>query len=92
MNDPRPTGWRGDNSQVIQGSVQDVNIHSVYVDTGSSADIIYEHYFRLLPEKCKEALKPVPGQFTSFTVHSIWPLGQFVTEGVFFMEVSGAFL
>lgn len=43
--DPRPEGWRGDNPLVIQASIKDVIIHRVYIDTGSSTDIIYEHCF-----------------------------------------------
>lgn len=48
--DPRSEGWRGDNPLVIQASIKDVIIHRVYVDTGSSTYIIYEHCFRLLPD------------------------------------------
>ncbi|XP_023732695.1 uncharacterized protein LOC111880502 [Lactuca sativa] len=47
----------------------------VYVDTGSSVDIIYEHCFRLLPDRCKEYLQPTTGRLVGFTGHSLWPLG-----------------
>lgn len=46
---PSPAGWKGDKPLIIQGSIRDSMIHRVYIDTGSSADIIYEHCFRLLP-------------------------------------------
>ncbi|KAL7613291.1 hypothetical protein Lser_V15G09109 [Lactuca serriola] len=49
--DPRPEGWRGDNPLVIQASIKDVTIHRVYVDTGSSAYIIYEHCFQFLLDR-----------------------------------------
>ncbi|KAL7593465.1 hypothetical protein Lser_V15G35586 [Lactuca serriola] len=45
IQDPRPDGWRGDNPLIIQASIRDVTIHRVYSDTGSLADIIYEHCF-----------------------------------------------
>lgn len=68
-------GWRGDDPLIIQGSIKNVTIHRVYIDTGSSADIIYEHCFRLLPDRWKENLKPTTGWLTCFTRHRLWPLG-----------------
>ena len=74
MCDPTPSGWNGDNPLVIQGSIRDVIVHRVYVDTGSSGDILYEHCFRLLPNTWKERLRPTTGQLTGSTRHSLWPL------------------
>lgn len=73
--DPSPAEWKGDNPIVIQGSIRDTMIHLVYIDTGSSTDIIYEHCFRLLPDAWKEELILTAGQLTGFTGHSLWPLG-----------------
>ncbi|KAL7583074.1 uncharacterized protein LOC111911354 [Lactuca sativa] len=73
--DPRPDGWKGDNPLIIQASIRDVTIHRVYVDTGSSADIIYEHCFRFLPDRWKDNLRPTTGRLVGFTGHSLWPLG-----------------
>ena len=75
IQDPRPDGWKGDNPLIIQASIKDVTIHRVYVDTGSSADIIYEHCFRLLPDRWKDNLRPTTGRLVGFTGHSLWPLG-----------------
>ena len=75
IQDPRPEGWRGDDPLVLQASIRDVTIHRVYVDTGSSADIIYEHCFRLLPDRWKDNLHPMTGRLVEFTGHSLWPLG-----------------
>lgn len=38
--DPWPIGWRGDDPLIIQGSIKDITIHWVYIDTGSSGDIV----------------------------------------------------
>lgn len=75
IQDPRPDGWRGDNPLIIQASIKDVTIHRVYVDTESLADIIYEHCFRLLPDRWKDNLRPTTGRLVGFTGHSLWPLG-----------------
>lgn len=75
MRDPIPAGWNRDKLLVIQGSIRDVIIHRVYVDTGSSANIIYEHCFRLLPNTWKEGLRLATSQLTGFTRNSLWPLG-----------------
>ena len=40
MKDPQPKGWKGDNLLIIQGSIRNVTIHRVYIDTGRSMDII----------------------------------------------------
>lgn len=75
VKDPRPKGWRGDDPLIIHGSIKNLMIHRVYIDTGSSTDIIYEHCFRLLPDRWKENLKPTVGRLTGFTGHNHWPLG-----------------
>lgn len=75
VQDHRPEGWRGDDPLVIQASIRDVTIHRVYMDTGSLADIIYEHCFRLLLDRWKDNLQPTMGRLVGFTGHSLWPLG-----------------
>lgn len=45
------------------------------MNTGSSTNIIYEHCFRLLPDRWKESLKPATGRLTGFTGNNLWPLG-----------------
>ena len=75
LKDPRTKGWRDNDPLVIQGSNKNVTIHRVYIDTNSSADIIYEHCFRLLPNRWKENLKPTTGRLRGFIGHNLWPLG-----------------
>ncbi|XP_023760336.1 uncharacterized protein LOC111908758 [Lactuca sativa] len=52
-----------------------MTIHRVYVNTGSSANIIYEHCFRFLPDRWKDNLRPTAWRLVGFTCHSLWPLG-----------------
>lgn len=75
VTDPSPAGWKGDNPLVIQGSIREIMIHRVYVNMGSSIDMIYEHCFRLLPDAWNEGLRPSVGQLTGFIGHSLWLLG-----------------
>lgn len=75
VKDPRPKGSRGDNPLVIQWSIKNITIHWVYIETGSSADTIYEHCFFLLPDRWKENLKPTTGRLIGFTGHNLWTLG-----------------
>lgn len=71
MHDPTPAGWNGENPLVIQGSIRDVIVHQVYVDTRSLADIIYEYYFWLLPNTWKEGLRLTTCQLIGFTGNSL---------------------
>lgn len=66
MTDPSLDRWKGDNPFIIQGSIRDTIIHQVYIDTGSSADVMYKHCFWLLPDAWKEGLRPVAGQLLVF--------------------------
>ena len=73
--DPRPEGWTGDNPLIIQTSIKDVVIQRVYIDTSSSANIIYENCFWLLPDRWKDGMRPTTGRLVGFTGHSLWSLG-----------------
>lgn len=75
VHDPRSEGWTGDNPLIIQASIKNVVVHRVYIDTCNLADNIYEHCFRLLPDRWKEFLGPTTRRLAGFTGHSLWPLG-----------------
>lgn len=45
VNDPRPPNWKGNELLIIQTHILNSLIHRVYVNIGTSADIIYEHCF-----------------------------------------------
>ena len=67
-------GWRGDDPLIIQKSIKDVTIHRMYINAGSSADIINKHCFCLLSDRWKESLKPTKSQLTGFTGDILQPL------------------
>lgn len=71
---PQSASWRRDEPLINQGPIRDITIHRVYIDTGSSTDIIYENCFCLLPDRWKESLKPTTRWPTGFIGHDLWPL------------------
>ncbi|KAI3523814.1 hypothetical protein L1887_02239 [Cichorium endivia] len=73
--DRKPDGWNGDDPLIIQARVRDVIIHRVHIDSGSAADIMFEHCFRQLPREWRADLCPPAGNLTGFTGNSIIPTG-----------------
>nr|GEY42691.1 reverse transcriptase domain-containing protein [Tanacetum cinerariifolium] len=51
-------------------------IHRMYVDGGSSMEILYEHCFNRLRPEVKNQMVPATTSLTSFSGETIWPLGQ----------------
>ncbi|GJX59623.1 hypothetical protein Tco_0291013, partial [Tanacetum coccineum] len=51
-------------------------IHRMYVDGGSSTDVLYEHGFNCLRPKIKSQMVLATTSLTSFSKETIWPLGQ----------------
>nr|GEW91202.1 reverse transcriptase domain-containing protein [Tanacetum cinerariifolium] len=51
-------------------------IHRMYVDGGSSMEILYEHCFNRLRPEMKNQMVPVTTSLTGFSSETIWPLGQ----------------
>nr|GEU41338.1 reverse transcriptase domain-containing protein [Tanacetum cinerariifolium] len=51
-------------------------IHHMYVDGGSSMEILYEHCFNRLWPKIKNQMVPATTSLTGFSGENIWPLGQ----------------
>nr|GEW42664.1 reverse transcriptase domain-containing protein [Tanacetum cinerariifolium] len=51
-------------------------IHRMYIDGGSSMEILYEHYFSRLRSDVKSQMVPATTSLTSFSGETIWPLGQ----------------
>lgn len=60
---------------VIRAHIHSSIIHKVYVDTGISTNIIYEHCFIQFPQEWKTRLRPTAGRLKGFTGHSIRSLG-----------------
>ncbi|KAI3707756.1 hypothetical protein L2E82_36551 [Cichorium intybus] len=74
-NMDKPEGWNGDDPLIIQARVRDIIIHRVHIDSGSAADIMFEHCFRQLPREWRADLRPPAGNLTGFIGHSIIPTG-----------------
>nr|GFC79106.1 reverse transcriptase domain-containing protein [Tanacetum cinerariifolium] len=51
-------------------------IHRMYVDGGSSMEILYEHCFNRLRPEIKSQMVPATTSLTGFSGDTIWPLGQ----------------
>nr|GFA40504.1 reverse transcriptase domain-containing protein [Tanacetum cinerariifolium] len=51
-------------------------IHCMFVDGGSSMDILYEHYFNRIRPKIKSQMVLTTTSLTGLSGKTIWPLGQ----------------
>ncbi|GKA20340.1 hypothetical protein Tco_0700329 [Tanacetum coccineum] len=51
-------------------------IHRMYVDGGSSTEVLYEHCFNRLWPEVKSQMVPATTSLTGFSGETIWPLGQ----------------
>nr|GEW59130.1 reverse transcriptase domain-containing protein [Tanacetum cinerariifolium] len=61
---------------VIEAEMGGHVIHCMYVDGGSSMEILYEHCFNRLRPKIKNQMVPTTTSLTGFSGETIWPLGQ----------------
>nr|GEW46848.1 reverse transcriptase domain-containing protein [Tanacetum cinerariifolium] len=61
---------------VIEAEMGKHMIHRMYVDGGSSMEILYEHCFNRLRPEIKSQIVPATTSLTSFSGETIWPLGQ----------------
>ncbi|GKA63846.1 hypothetical protein Tco_0763452 [Tanacetum coccineum] len=74
-NDLIPEQCTGDNPLIITEDVGTTHIHRIYVDGGSSVEIMYEHCFeQLMPEEKKE-IRPLTALLVGFAGQISWPLG-----------------
>nr|GEX34187.1 reverse transcriptase domain-containing protein [Tanacetum cinerariifolium] len=61
---------------VIEAKMGGDMIHRMYIDDGSSMEILYEHCFNRLRPEIKSQMDPVTTSLTGFSGETIWPLGQ----------------
>ncbi|GJR75465.1 reverse transcriptase domain-containing protein [Tanacetum coccineum] len=61
---------------VIEAEIGGHMIHRMYVDGGSSTEVLYEHYFNRLRPEIKSQMVPATTSLTGFSGETIWPLGQ----------------
>nr|GEV17661.1 reverse transcriptase domain-containing protein [Tanacetum cinerariifolium] len=78
----QPREGRGSSSSgtkgplVIEAKIGGHMIHRMYVDGGSSTEVLYEHCFNRLRLEVKNQMVPTTTSLTSFSGETIWPLGQ----------------
>nr|GEU90707.1 hypothetical protein [Tanacetum cinerariifolium] len=60
---------------VIEAEIGGHAIHRIYVDGGSSMEVLYEHCFNRLRPEIKNQMVPATS-LTGFSGETIWPLGQ----------------
>nr|XP_043613766.1 uncharacterized protein LOC122585704 [Erigeron canadensis] len=68
------------NPVVIQARVANFEVGKVYLDNGSSSDIIYEHCFQKLPQRVTDLKRPSRTQLVSFMGESNRPVGEVSME------------
>nr|GEU79433.1 reverse transcriptase domain-containing protein [Tanacetum cinerariifolium] len=61
---------------VIEAKIGGHMIHRMYVDRGSSTEVLYEHCFNRLWPQVKNPMVPANTSLTGFSGETIWPLGQ----------------
>ncbi|GJR31190.1 hypothetical protein Tco_1107422 [Tanacetum coccineum] len=61
---------------VIEAEIGGHMIHCMYVDRGSSTEVLYEHCFNRLRPEIKNQMVPATTSLTGFSGETIWPLGQ----------------
>nr|GEV03234.1 reverse transcriptase domain-containing protein [Tanacetum cinerariifolium] len=61
---------------VIEAEMGGHVIHRMYIDGGSSMEILYEHCFNMLRPEIKSQMVPATTSPTGFSGETIWPLGQ----------------
>nr|GEV40962.1 reverse transcriptase domain-containing protein [Tanacetum cinerariifolium] len=63
-------------SLVIEAKIGGHIIHRMYVDGGSSTEVLYEYCFNWLQPKVKNQMVPTTTSLTGFSGETIWLLGQ----------------
>nr|GEY42222.1 reverse transcriptase domain-containing protein [Tanacetum cinerariifolium] len=61
---------------VIEAEIGGHTIHRLYIDGGSSMEILYEHCFNRLRPDIKKQMVPATTSLTGFSGETTWPLGQ----------------
>nr|GEV53512.1 reverse transcriptase domain-containing protein [Tanacetum cinerariifolium] len=61
---------------VIEAEIGGHTIHRMYIDGGSSMEILYEHCFNRLRPDIKKQIVPATTSLTGFSGETTWPLGQ----------------
>nr|GEZ21669.1 hypothetical protein [Tanacetum cinerariifolium] len=73
---PLATSRGTEGSLVIETKIGGHMIHRMYVDGGSSTEVLYEHCFNQLQPEIKNQMVSAMTSLTGFSGETIWPLGQ----------------
>nr|GEW72523.1 reverse transcriptase domain-containing protein [Tanacetum cinerariifolium] len=76
MFSPLATSGGAKGPLVIEAKIGGHMIHCMYVDGGSSMEILYEHCFNRLRPEVKNQMVPATTSLIGFSRETIWPLGQ----------------
>nr|GEZ89412.1 reverse transcriptase domain-containing protein [Tanacetum cinerariifolium] len=76
MFPPLAASNRKEGPLVIEAEMGRHMIHRMYIDGGSSMEILYEHCFNRLRPKIKSQMIPAATSLTGFSGETIWSLGQ----------------
>ncbi|GKC26761.1 reverse transcriptase domain-containing protein [Tanacetum coccineum] len=61
---------------IIEAEIGGHMIHRIYIDGGSSMEVLYEHCFNQLRPEIKSQMVLATTSLTGFSRETIWPLGQ----------------
>ncbi|GJS04111.1 reverse transcriptase domain-containing protein [Tanacetum coccineum] len=61
---------------VIEAEIGGHAVHRIYVDGGSSMEVLYEHCFNRLRSEIKSQMVQATISLTGFSGETLWPLGQ----------------
>lgn len=50
-------------------------VSDIYVDSGSSTDVMYKHFFKQLLGYMQAKVEPLENHLISFVGHNVWPEG-----------------
>nr|GEU99039.1 reverse transcriptase domain-containing protein [Tanacetum cinerariifolium] len=70
------TNSRTEGPLVIEAKIGGHIIPRMYVDGGSSTEVLYEHCFNRIRPEVNNQMVPAPTSLTGFSGETIWPLGQ----------------
>nr|GFA93196.1 reverse transcriptase domain-containing protein [Tanacetum cinerariifolium] len=73
---PLATSSGAEGPLVIEAEIGGHMIHRMYVDGGSSMEVLYEHCFNRIWPEVKNQMVPATASLTGFSGETIWPLGQ----------------
>ncbi|GKC02818.1 reverse transcriptase domain-containing protein, partial [Tanacetum coccineum] len=76
MFPPLTTNEGAEGPLVIEAEIGGHTVHRMYVDGGSSMEVLFEHCFNRLWPKIQSQMAPATTSLTGFSGETIWPIGQ----------------